>query len=45
MKVIDPYYEIINMPDGKEIIRRLEQIGRVCYKDEDRIEEDSATKF
>lgn len=31
--------------DGKDMLRRLERCGRVCYKSEDRITEDSAEKF
>jgi len=31
--------------DGNEIIRRIERIGRVCYKSEDKITNDSAETF
>jgi len=45
MKIIEPYYEILSNIDGKRIIRDIERIGRVCYKSEDKITEDSALKF
>lgn len=45
MRVVKPSYEIIDVIEGKEIIERLEKIGRVCYKSEDRITSDSARIF
>lgn len=45
MKIIDASFEIVNMPDGREVLKMLEKIGRVCYKSENRIEKDSAEKF
>ena len=45
MKVIEPGFEIIDKVDGKEILKKLELCGRVCYKSEDKITEDSAFKF
>lgn len=45
MRVVKPSYEIIDVIDGKEIIERLERMGRVCYKSEDRITSDSAKTF
>ena len=45
MKIIKPYY-VIEMPiDGKKILQNIERIGRVCYKSESRITDDSAEKF
>lgn len=38
-------YEILSPIDRKEILRFIEQIGRVCYKSEDKITEDSAQRF
>lgn len=38
-------YEILSPIDGQEILRSIEQIGRVCYKSEDKIAEDSAQRF
>ena len=45
MKVIKPYIEILDEIDGNAILRRLEIIGRVCYKSEDKIMKESAQKF
>ena len=45
MKVIDPYFEILYMPDGDEIMKHLELAARTCYKSEDKITEDSAETF
>ena len=42
MKLIKPDIEIIDMKDYEQIIKKIEKIGRVCYKSEDRIKEDSA---
>ena len=45
MKIIDASYEIVTPIDGKEIIKHIEKCGRVCYKSENRITEDSAETF
>lgn len=45
MHVIMPSVEIIDHIDGNKIIRKIESIGRVCYKSESKITEDSAVKF
>ena len=45
MKIISPGFEFIQKPDGEQILRNLEYIGRVCYKSEDKITPDSAAKF
>ncbi len=45
MKIIKPSVEFITPVDGATILRRLEECGRVCYKSEDRITDDSAAKF
>ena len=45
MEFITPSFEIIDDLDGKTIIKKIEKCGRVCYKSEDRITEDSAEKF
>lgn len=37
--------EFVTPIDGKVILERLEQCGRVCYKSEDKITEGSAEKF
>ncbi len=45
MKIIRPGFEILTPIDGKEVLKAIERAGRVCYKSEDRIAEDSAEKF
>ena len=45
MKVANAGYEFITPINGEIIIKRIEQCGRVCYKSEDKITEDSAKKF
>jgi thymidylate synthase (FAD) len=45
MIVIEPYFKFIAEPDSDAMLKRLEQIGRVCYKSEDKIAEDSAIGF
>ena len=48
MKIASPsvvFVTPMNPEAGKIILSRIEQCGRVCYKSEDRITEDSAEKF
>lgn len=45
MKIIKPSVEFITPLNGKVIMERLEECGRVCYKSEDSITEGSAEKF
>ena len=45
MQVIKPSIEIIDMDDYEKIVKKIERIGRVCYKSEGKITEDSAEKF
>lgn len=45
MKVIKPYIILEDIIDGKEILRKIEKIGRVCYKSEINITEESSEKF
>lgn len=45
MWIIEPSVEILNPPDGKEVLRRIEKAGRVCYKSEDKITDHSAASF
>ena len=41
MKIIEAGYEILTALDGLEILKHIERIGRVCYKSEDKITDDS----
>lgn len=45
MRIIEPYFEILDELDGKKMLQKIERIGRVCYKSEELITEDSAEKF
>ncbi len=45
MKVITPSIEIIDMDDYSSILRKVERIGRVCYKSEENITDASAERF
>lgn len=45
MKIINAGYEFITPINGSDILKKIEQAGRVCYKSEDLITEDSAIKF
>lgn len=45
MKIIEPSFEIQDDLDKSSITIRLEECGRVCYKSEDQISEDSAVPF
>lgn len=46
MKLIKPSFEIWNQPAGLEgVYKQIERVGRVCYKSEDKITEDSVKPF
>lgn len=45
MKIINASYEIMDDLNGSEILRKIERCGRVCYKSEDKITDDSVEKF
>lgn len=46
MKLVKPSFEIWNQPAGLEgVYKQIERVGRVCYKSEDKITEDSAKPF
>lgn len=45
MRIVKPGFEVLSPLDGMEILRHLEKCGRVCYKSEDRITEDSCIPF
>ena len=46
MKLIKQSFEIWNQPAGLEgVYKQIEKVGRVCYKSEDKITEDSAKPF
>lgn len=46
MKLCKPLFEIWEQPAGLEgVYKQIEKVGRVCYKSEDKITEDSAKPF
>lgn len=48
MRFVKPSYEVIDLPDATDkmgVYKHLERIGRVCYKSEERITDDSAVKY
>lgn len=45
MKIVEPKVEFMFPVDGEQILKNIELCGRVCYKSEDKISEDSARKF
>ena len=45
MKIINPSIQLEDEIDGQAILKKLERIGRTCYKSENNITEDSAERF
>lgn len=45
MILVDPSVEIITPISGEEIIKHIEQCGKVCYKSEDTIKDGSCNTF
>ena len=45
MKIIEPSVTIEDKINGQAILKKIERIGRVCYKSEGNITEDSAERF
>ena len=45
MRIIKPCVEFITPIKGDVILKRIEECGRVCYKSESKITDDSAPKF
>lgn len=45
MNIIKPSVEIIDMDDYSNIVKKIEKIGRVCYKSESNISDGSAERF
>ena len=45
MKIIKPSIEILDNITPVEVLKKLELCGRVCYKSEDKITDESAVKF
>lgn len=45
MKIVNASVEFMEPIDGQGILKHIEKCGRVCYKSEDKIQEESAEKF
>lgn len=45
MRIIEPYIQLEDPINGETVLKRIERIGRVCYKSEEKITEWSAKKF
>ena len=45
MKIIEPSVELVDDFDAAAIMKKIERAGRVCYKSEGSIKDDSAEKF
>ena len=45
MRIINPSVKLEDSIDGQEILKKIERIGRTCYKSEGNITEDSAERF
>jgi thymidylate synthase (FAD) len=45
MKIIKASYIIKPNINGMDMLKQIEEVGRTCYKSEDRITDDSAIKF
>lgn len=45
MKIIKPSVEVLNVLDQTIILKRLELVGRTCYKSEDKITDNSCIEF
>lgn len=45
MKIISPSFELLDCPNGTELLQKIELAGRVCYKSEEKITQDSAASF
>ena len=45
MKIIEPSVELVEDFDAAAVMQKIERAGRVCYKSEGSIKDDSAEKF
>ena len=45
MRVVSPSFEILTPIDADEALKLIENVGRTCYKSEDKITEESALPF
>ena len=45
MRAIKPFAEILDINTGVDVLKKIELVGRTCYKSTDKITDDSAPKF
>jgi thymidylate synthase (FAD) len=45
MRIVEPNVEILTPVKGKEVLKHIELVGRICYKSESNITKESAEKF
>lgn len=45
MRIVEPDFIVEHIPPREDILRRIEEAGRTCYKSEDKITEDSGIAF
>ena len=45
MKIIEPSFQVLDIIDSETILKKLELIGRICYKSEDNIKDNSSGEF
>lgn len=45
MRAIEPFAEILDIDIGDNVLRKIEWVGRTCYKSTDAITDESAPKF
>ena len=45
MRAIKPYAEILDVDIGVDVLKKIEWVGRTCYKSTDKITDESAPKF
>jgi thymidylate synthase (FAD) len=45
MRFVDQSWSFVSIPNGENMLRRIEEAGRTCYKSEDKITPESARKF
>lgn len=45
MRAIQPYAEILDIDIGVDVLKKIEMVGRTCYKSTENIKEGSAEKF
>ena len=45
MRAIKPFAEIMDIDIGKDVLKKIEMVGRTCYKSTDKITDKSAPKF